>query len=290
MDIRKIAVFALSLSLASAWSCSEKSDKENGEISTTAAVAADNTDAAPAETVPAEEETTEELIPPTPVEASDPNTVTFDDGEYSFVTVISDDDEAAVGTLSVEDVMGNKMLKFTDDGSVPLDTRVQKLSINAAQLIGTENLAKVHRIEFDVYADALSDKYVNEDGENVKAPGWIGGGGGTVTAKDEKWYDFQEFSGSEYNFEMSGAVHGVFKFLVYDGGMCWSEDMADANFLIMRWGLGNDSNLYLDNIVFYDGDGNSIPIQSTAAAAPAIEEETAPEGEVDDAPVTEAAE
>lgn len=258
MNIRKIAVFALSLSLVSAWSCSGKSEKENGEESTTAETTA--ADTVQAETVPAEEQTTEELIPPTPVEAADPNSVTFDDGDYSFVTVISDDDAAAVGTLSVEEVQGNKMLKFTDDGTVPLADKVQKLSINAAQLLGTENLAKVHRIEFDVYADAVADKYVNEDGENVKAPGWIGGGGGTVTAKDEKWYDFQEFSGAEYNFEMSGAVHGVFKFLVYDGGLCWSEDMEDANFLIMRWGLDNESNLYLDNIVFYDADGNSIPI------------------------------
>lgn len=287
MNIRKIVLFALTLSIASAWSCS--SDKNSSsEKSTPAATTAEEA-TVEAETVEITEEATEELIPPTPVEATDPNSVTFDDGEFGFATVISDDDAAAVGTLSVEEVQGNKMLKFTDDGSVPLADKVQKISINAASLLGTENLSKVHRIEFDVYADALADDFVNEDGENVKCPGWIGGGGGTVTAKDDKWYDFQEFSGSEYNFDMSGAVHGVFKFLVYDGGLCWADGMEDANFLIMRWGIDNQSNLYVDNIVFYDGDGYSIPIQSTAApeAAPAEEEATAEEAPTEEETVSE---
>ena len=287
MNIRKIALFALTLSIASAWSCSSDKNSSSEKSAPAATTAEEAT--VEAETVEITEEATEELIPTTPVEATDPNSVTFDDGEFGFATVISDDDAAAVGTLSVEEVQGNKMLKFTDDGSVPLADKVQKISINAASLLGAENLSKVHRIEFDVYADALADDFVNEDGENVKCPGWIGGGGGTVTAKDDKWYDFQEFSGSEYNFDMSGAVHGVFKFLVYDGGLCWADGMEDANFLIMRWGIDNQSNLYVDNIVFYDGDGCSIPIQSTAApeAAPAEEEATAEEAPTEEETVSE---
>ncbi len=208
--------------------------------------------------------------PPPPVEASDPNTVTFDDDNFLFAAVISDDDASAVGELSVVEIQGNKMLKFTDNLEVPLKSKVQKISINSAMLVGTENLPKVRRIEFDLYADAVSDKYVNEDGESVKVPGWIGGGGGTVTAKtnsdgSSKWYDFQEFSGGEYTFDISGAVHGEFKFLLADAGECWSEEMLDANFLVMRWGISNDSNLYIDNIVFYDKDNNSIPIQDIEA-------------------------
>lgn len=209
-------------------------------------------------------------LPPSPVEASDPNTVTFDDDNFLFAAVISDDDASAAGELSVVEVQGNKMLKFTDNLEVPLDIKVQKICINSAMLVGTENLSKIRRIEFDLYADAISDKYVNEDGESIKAPGWIGGGGGTITANtnsdgDAKWYDFQEFGGGEYTFDMSGAVHGEFKFLLADAGECWSEEMLDANFLIMRWGIANDSNLYLDNIVFYDKDNNSIPIQDIEA-------------------------
>lgn len=205
-------------------------------------------------------EITEELTAPSPVEASDENTVTFDDDDFSFVEIITDDVTSAEGELSVVEVQGNKMLKFTDSGNVALEDRVQKISVNALKLVGAENLDKVHSIEFDLYADATDTQLLNEDGENVKAPGWIGGGGGTVTASNEKWYDFAEFEGGEYNFDMSGAVHVQFKFLLFAGGQKWSAEMDDANFLIMRWGIQNESNLYLDNIVFYDEEGNSIPL------------------------------
>ena len=210
--------------------------------------------------------TEEELIPPVPVEASDPNAVTFDNDDISFASIINDDKQSASGSLSVEEVMGNKMLKFTDDMSVPVEGKVQKVSINAAKLLGVENLSKVRSIHLDVYADAVEEHYVSQlTGEISKVPGTICGGGGTVTAaldseENNKWYNFSEFEGGEYNFEMSGAVHVEFKFLLADGGLCWDETMEDANFLVMRWGSENESNLYIDNIVFCDEDGNSIPL------------------------------
>lgn len=205
------------------------------------------------------EVTTEELIPPVAVENDDPNAVTFDDGRFDFVFDKGDDPDCASGELSVTELMGNKMLKFADDKTVPLEGKVQKIGVSVTKLLGNEGAARVRRIEFDMYAQATEDGLSTDDEEGVRAPGWIGGGGGTVTAKD-KWYDFQEFSGGEYNFENSGAVHVQFKFLLADSGQCWSEDMEDANFLIMRWGIANESDLFIDNIVFYDEDGNSIPI------------------------------
>lgn len=69
----------------------------------------------------------------------------------------------------------------------------------------------------------------------------------------------------EYNFDMSGAVHAEFKFLLSASGLCWSSEMEDANFLIMRWGSENDSNLYIDNIVFYEENGESIPLIDRSA-------------------------
>lgn len=210
------------------------------------------------DTVPVET-TTEELVPPTPTEATDPNAITFDDGNFDFAFAKTEDKDCAKGELSVAELMGNKMLKFTDDNSVPLEGKVQKIGISVTKLLGSKGAAKVRRIEFDMYAEATADHLKTNDADNVRAPGWIGGGGGTVTAQ-EKWYDFQDFSGGEYNFEASGAVHAQFKFLLADSGQCWTEDMEDANFLIMRWGVANESDMYIDNIVFYDEDGNSIPI------------------------------
>lgn len=207
------------------------------------------------------------VLPP-PVECSDPNAVTFDDGNFFFVSVINDDRQSASGELSVEEVEGNKMLKFTDDLSVPLESKVQKLSINAAMLLAPEDLGRVRSVEFDIYADARSKNYTDQDGKKVQAPGTICAGGGTVTAKENPegggtWYDFAEFEGGEYNCKRSGAVHGTFSFLLAESGLCWDDTMKDANFLVMRWGSENDSDLYIDNIVFYDENGCSIPVNTS---------------------------
>ncbi len=229
------------------------------------------------------EETTENLrTPPVPTEADDPNAVTFDDGDFSFAKLISDDTKSASGELMIAEVQGNKMLCFKDNMKVPQEGKVQKIAIQAAQLIGQENLGKVRKICFDVYADATAPNYENLAGEHVQVPGTICGGGGTVVAlKDKdgkgKWCDFAEFQGGEYDFDFSGAVHGEFKFLLADSGECWDDTMDDANFLIMRWGVENDSNLYIDNIVFYDEEGKSIPIIKDEIAAAAATAETTTE-------------
>ncbi len=198
--------------------------------------------------------------PPVPAEASDPNAITFDDDDFEFAAIHEGDPDSAEGVLSVEEVQGNKMLKFTDSGTNLADGTVQKVKFDAAMLLSAENIAKVRSIEMDVYADATAEDFVNEDEKNVKAPGWIGGGGGANVCGD-KWYDFAEWEGGEYNFEMSGAVHVTFKFLLADGGQCWDGDMDEATFQIMRWGAQNEGNFYVDNIVFFDSDRNSLPIE-----------------------------
>ena len=258
MNYKSFIAGAMAFALAAcAAGCSEKNTSDSKQ---------DNTNketTAPTETKAAEETTeepTEELLPPEPVEATDPNTVTFDDGRFDFVTTRNEDPDCASGTISVAELMGNKMLRFADDNTVPLDGKVQKVIISATKLLGSEGAAKVRSIEFDLYAQATADHLKTDDADGVRAPGWIGGGGGTVTAKDDNWYDFKEFSGGEYNFETSGNVHAVFKFLLADSGLCWTEDMEDANFLIMRWGIANESDMYIDNIMFYDEDGKSIPL------------------------------
>ena len=271
MNYKSFIAGAMAFALAAcAAGCSDKKESDtNADNNKETAAPADTTAEA------TEEETTEELQPPVPVEATDPNTVTFDDGVFDFVTTRNEDPDCASGTISVAELMGNKMLRFADDNTVPLEGKVQKVIISATKLLGSEGAAKVRSIEFDLYAQATADHLKTDDAEGVRAPGWIGGGGGTVTAKDDKWYDFKEFSGGEYNFETSGAVHGTFKFLLADSGLCWTEDMEDANFLIMRWGITNESDMYIDNIVFYDEDGNSIPLaeRNTEAADPSAVEE-----------------
>lgn len=276
VDYKHLIAGALAFSLAACASGCGNSDSSSSKTQSTAASGTTENDS--------ENNTDTTRTPPVPSEADDPNAVTFDDGDLSFAKLINDDKKCASGELSVVEVQGNKMLCFKDDMKVQQEGKVQKIAIQAAQLIGQENLGKVRRITFDAYADAQAANYLNQDGEMVQVPGTICGGGGTVVAlKDKdgkgKWCDFSEFQGGEYDFDFSGAVHGEFKFLLADSGECWDDTMDDANFLIMRWGIENDSNLYIDNIIFYDENGKSIPIikDELAAAAATAETTTATE-------------
>lgn len=262
MEMKKmLAVFAAMTMAVAVTGCTNNENNTAPETSKPA-----ETTESPTEEIteaPTEEPTEEELIPPSPAECDDPNALTFDDGDFSFAQPKLDDVDSAQGILSVEEVQGNKMLKFSDAGTNFADGTVQKIMFDAAKLLTPENLAKVRSIEMDVYADATSDNFKNDNGENVKAPGWIGGGGGANVA-DDVWYEFAEWEGGEYNFEMSGAAHVEMKFLLALGGQCWNETMEEATFQIMRWGAQNEGNLYIDNIVFKDEDGNSLPIDKSA--------------------------
>lgn len=199
---------------------------------------------------------------PVPAECGDVNAVTFDDGDFSFAMVDTSGKDSADGELVIADVKGNKMLKFKDDGTNFADGTVQKIKIDAARLLSPENLAKVRSIEMDVYADATAKELITENGRNVKAPGWIGGGAGANVAGD-KWYKFGDWESGEYDFRMSGAVHLELKFLLAVKGQCWESGMDEATLMIMRWGSQNEGNFYIDNIVFYDENKNSLPIEKT---------------------------
>ena len=197
---------------------------------------------------------------PAPAECDDVNAVTFDDGDFSFASVDLSEKDHADGELEIAEIKGNKMLKFNDDGTNYKDSTVQKIKIDAVKLLNPEDLPKVRSIEMDVYADATAKELVTENGDNVKAPGWIGGGAGANVTGDE-WYKFGDWENGEYNYKMSGAIHLELKFLLAEKGKCWSEDMDEAVFVIMRWGAQNEGNFYIDNIVFYDENKNSIPIK-----------------------------
>ena len=171
MNYKSFIAGAMAFALAAcAAGCSEKQSSDSKQ------------DTNKETTAPTDTTTAEEILPPEPVEATDPNTVTFDDGVYDFVSTRNEDKDCASGTISVVELMGNKMLRFADDNTVPLDGKVQKVIISATKLLGNEGAAKVRRIEFDLYAQATADHLKTDDAEGVRAPGWIGGGGGTLSA------------------------------------------------------------------------------------------------------------
>jgi hypothetical protein len=211
-------------------------------------------------------ETTEEVTEPltnAPLPEPDPNALTFDEIGADVAVLVVDDKQSVDGKLSVKEIDGNNMLKLTDETSNADNyaDAVQKIRLDVSKMLAPEQLELVDRIEFDLYAEARDTLYVNENGENMLAPGWIGGGGGTECA-DGKWYGFADFSGSninEYVLPRTDACHVTFKFLLAASGRKWDATMTQPYVQIMRWGIGNISDLYIDNITFYDADGNSIP-------------------------------
>lgn len=249
-----ILPFLLSLVLTG---CGENTANSSSEMPDSSPVAQEVT-ASPETDAPTE--------PPTnaPLAEGDINSVTFDEVGTEIASVINDDDTAVEGTLSIETIDGNNLLKFTDTSTTAenLETAVQKIRFNVGALLAPEQLSQVRSIAFDLYAEAKDNLFVNDDGDNMEVAGWIGGGGGSIVA-DGNWYGFADFSGSglqEYNLKRSDACHVTFKFLLASSGKCWDETVEDVNFLVMRWGMQNISDIYIDNLTFFDEEGNSIPL------------------------------
>ncbi len=230
------------------------------------------------------EPTTEEVTePPTnaPFAEPDVNAVTFDDGNCDFVSIVCDDSGSADGTLSVEVVDGNSMLRYHDTKSSADDVGalVQKVTFNVKKLLTPEQCAQVHSISFDIGGTAEAEAFVGDDGAVLAVPGWVGGGGGTVTM-DDKWYGFADFAATdinEYALERSDMYHVTFKFLLASGGKKWDAAQEEINLQIMRWGLQNVSDTYIDNLTFYDADGNSIPLDAYGAEPEETTEENTDE-------------
>ena len=242
--------------------CSKNTDSESSQIEETS-VPETTESAAETETLPI---STNAAFP-----EADPNAVTFDDGKFSFISVVNDDENSVDGTLSIETVDGNAMLKFTDNSTdkTNLETAVQKIRISVGQLLDVYQLETVSSIGFDLYAEAKAELFLSDDGTYRRVPGWIGGGGGTMCA-DKEWYSFADFSASgvnEYDLERSDACHVEFKFLLAESGKKWDSTVEDVNFTVTRWGMQNISDFYIDNITFYDEEGNAIPLNPSEPEA-----------------------
>ncbi|MDE6088534.1 MAG: hypothetical protein K2G25_09135, partial [Oscillospiraceae bacterium] len=198
---------------------------------------------------------------------SDMNAVNFNDGNHAFVKI---PDTGAAGELSVENVDGNFMLKFTDlsTNSENLAESVQEIQVSAGQLLNPDQLESVRKIGFDFYVKAKEDLYQNEAGESLRVPGAISING-TTLCTDGTFYEFEGFSAGDvkqYNLERSDACHVEFEFLLAESGKCWDSSIETEKlyFTIRRIGMENISDSYLDNLVFYDAEGNSIPLHIRA--------------------------
>lgn len=261
---------SVSESSASESSESEASESES-ESSESEASTSESSEATSDESTSTEEEPAEE--PEKPVLVADENAITFEDGDIYTAYNIDVDAEGkgngdSSGTnLTVAEYNGSKMLKVEvleqDDSG---NYKVPKIGFDVDALVGAENVDKIKSFKFDMFQVAVGT-FTGEDGTEVLCPAnFIGGfGGNSPTTEDpSRWVSFGEFSAAEWTWDW---VYSEFTGKILLDSNKFEAGQEGCSIVLMRWGQPNQADIYIDNITFYDADGNSIPIVYTPGAA-----------------------
>ena len=256
---------------SSSESAAESSAEESSEAESSEESAAESSE---------EEEPKE---PPTrDVGTVDANAITFEDGDmHSGHQMKGGNDEADV-ELSIADLDGDKKLKvhvLRDDPAE--DYGVPKIVFNLPEMIGTENVGKIGHISVD-FTCIANEAWQHEDGtESVVVGNFLGALAGNLASEkgtdadgntiQNTWATHYEFKLDDWKFpEHTWRVEtDVPANRIPANG--YAENDEGTTLVIMRWGQKNDVDFYIDNITFFDKDGNSIPVLAGGAAGGAEE-------------------
>lgn len=258
----KKAIFAVLASccvLAAFTACSGSSDDQHQDNETTQVTQASET------TAP---EVTEELVEPDyPELKADKNSITFNDSDDLYTAHCMNTENYTDGEsecrLSVAEYKGERQLKIEVlDQVTDQDENVYaipKIVFDVDKLVGSENLSKVKSFSVDMTQVAVGE-FIGEDGEPLMVPGNLMGSWGSIVGEEcDQWYEpvgsSNNFLVSEWNFEWV-YYHCQGKWLIKG----FADGTEDSTLVFMRWNIPNQADIYLDNLTFYDEDGNSIPI------------------------------
>ncbi len=177
--------------------------------------------------------------------------VDFEDGNYSFVTMKTDDG-GDLSVLSVEEFNGSKQLKV-DVQDCSLLPKVQ-FDLNA--MVGTDNLSDVDKIQMEV-------TFASKDG--TTPPGWIGGALGTSGGDGSPSWNQSDYSDGEYENSVSATILVERSFLLPAHKLVSGTEGTIG--LLMRWAAEVPYYMYVDNVRFLDADGNEMDLMIDASAA-----------------------
>ena len=261
-----------------------KSDSSAAE--TTAAP--EDADPASSEAPEESSEEEEEKEPPArDVGAVDPNAITFDDGDMHSGHQMGEGGDEADIELSIADMDGDKKLKvhvLRDDPAE--DFGVPKIVFNLPKMIDKARIGDIAHISVD-FTCVGNELWKNEDGsESLVVGNFLGALAGNLASEKGKdadgnitqntWATHLEFKHEDWEFpehtwRIETDVPGN---KIPANGYAANDD--GTTLVIMRWPQKNDADFYIDNITFYDKEGNSIPILAAGAeggaeAAPAEE-------------------
>lgn len=284
MKRKIISVLAVCSLIVSMTSCGPETKEENSTVEETTAVTT-----AAEEEIPAE--TTEELVEPDyPVVTPDANAITFNDSDDLFTAHCMaqknfENDESNCN-LSVAEYKGERQLKIEvlDYDNEKYMYKTPKIVFDVDELVGVDNLRKVKSFSCDITQVAVGE-FTGDDGEKMLVPGNLMGTFGSNVGEEGDWYvpagSSNEYAQAEWDFEWE-YLHVEGKWLLKG----FVDGAADSTLVFMRWSIPNQADIYLDNITFYDEDGNSIPIVYTPGAV-SDEAEAESEGAAEEEAETE---
>ena len=161
--------------------------------------------------------------------------IDFEDGNYSFVSMKTDDGGDA-SVLSVVDFNGSKQLKVDvqDCANVP------KVNFSINQLLASDDFDKVKTIEMEI-------TFESKDG--ATPIGWAGGAIGTQGGEKSPAWAQTSWECGEYENPVSEVTVIQRKFLLPSEKFVNGTENSDM--LLMRWGSDVAYNMYVDNILPY---------------------------------------
>ncbi len=218
----------------------------------------------------------------------DPNAITFDTASLYTAHCMAEknfENDESNCNLDVVDLDGDKKLRvqvLDKDGD---NYKVPKLVFNLPEILGLENVGNIGHISID-FTCVARETWKNEDGsESLVVGNFIGAIAGNIASEKKKdaegnlvqndWANHMEFNFNDWeNPTQTWRAETDIPALLPQNGYAANDEA--CTLVIMRWGQANQVDFYLDNITFYDKDGNSMPIVYDAAAnAVEVKEDTA---------------
>ncbi len=210
----------------------------------------------------------------------DNNAITFDTASFYTLHCMNEsnfENDEAECKLSIADVDGDQkvLVEVIGYDEKNGEYKVPKLVFNIAELIGVENTGKIGHISVD-FTCVAKDVWENADGTEALVVGnFLGALAGNLAAEkgtdaegnliQNTWATHFEFALDDWeNPEHTWRVEtDVPKLLAMNG---YSDNYEEATLVIMRWAQKNQVDFYIDNVTFYDKEGNSMPIIYDAEA------------------------
>lgn len=255
--------------------------KDTADSSSVAETTAPETSAVETSEESSEEESSVSDPLPRDVGPVDANAITFDDDDMHTAHQMGGGGDECDVELSIVDLDGDKKLKVHALRAEPdADFGVVKLVFNLPEMLGVENVGNIGHISVD-FTCIANETWKNDDGsESLVVGNFLGALAGNIASeqgKDEEgnviqntWANHYEFAYQDWEHEEgSWRCETDIPALLPANGYAANDE--GTTLVIMRWGQANDVDFYIDNLTFYDKDGNSMPVLAGGAAEGAEE-------------------